>query len=170
MRSIDSRFAIRKEYRPLPCDPAPWVYRRQSDEYLDAWVSMARFFPIIRLKSCICFSSLNPFKGIIASDYIGYSRVIRIGSYSVPVSPATCRRTATTTFYRTQNVSEWVIICHSERSRGIHLKSSLRAKRSNLQLLILICNFARNNSELSLSDFYLFLNARSLPRFIGATR
>jgi hypothetical protein len=52
---------------------------------LDASVSMARFFPIIRLKSCIYFlfsffSSLNPFKGIVASEYIGYSGVIRIGS------------------------------------------------------------------------------------------
>ena len=46
---------------------------------------------------------------------------------------------------------------------GIHPKSSLRAKRSNLQLLILICNFARNNSELSPSDFYLFLNAVRYP-------
>jgi hypothetical protein len=46
---------------------------------------MARSFPIIRLKSCIyflfsVFSSLNPFKGIVASEYIGYSGVIRIGS------------------------------------------------------------------------------------------
>jgi hypothetical protein len=46
---------------------------------------MARAFPIIGLKSCICslfsiFSSLNPFKGTIAFDYIGYSGVIRIGS------------------------------------------------------------------------------------------
>jgi len=80
MRSIGSRFAVRKEFRPSPCDPVLSVCHRQSDEYLDALVSMAQSFPIIRLKSCICFSSLNPFKGIIASDYIGYSRVIRIGS------------------------------------------------------------------------------------------
>jgi hypothetical protein len=45
----------------------------------------ARFFPITRLKSCIgslvsFFSSLNPFKGISAFEYIGYSGVIRIGS------------------------------------------------------------------------------------------
>ena len=84
-RSIDSRFSIRKEFRPLPYDPALLVCRRRSDEYLDAWVSMARSLPIIRLKSCICFlfsvfSSLNPFKGIVASDYIGHSGVIRIGS------------------------------------------------------------------------------------------
>ncbi len=87
-RSIDSRFAVRKEYRSLLCDPAPWVCRRQSDEYSDAWVSMARSFPIIRLKSCICFlfsvfSSLNPFKGIVASEYIGNSGVIRIGSKTI---------------------------------------------------------------------------------------
>jgi len=84
-RSIDSRFSIRKEFRPSPCDPALSVCHRQSDEYSDVLVSMARSFPIIRLKSCIyflfsVFSSLNPFKGIVASDYIGYSGVIRIGS------------------------------------------------------------------------------------------
>ena len=83
--SIDSRFSIRKKFRPLPCDPAPSVCRRRSNEYSDAWVSMARYFPIIRLKSCIyflfsVFSSLNPFKGIVASEYIGHSGVIRIGS------------------------------------------------------------------------------------------
>jgi hypothetical protein len=48
---------------------------------------MARPFPIIRLKFYtdflfFVFSSLNPFKGIIASDYIGHSGVIRIGSKS----------------------------------------------------------------------------------------
>lgn len=83
--SIDSQFSIRKEFHPLPCDPAPSVCRRRSDEYSDALVSMVRYFPIIRLKSCIyflfsVFSSLNPFKGIVASDYIGHSGVIRIGS------------------------------------------------------------------------------------------
>lgn len=83
--SIDNRFAIRKESRPSPFDPALWVCRHQNDECSDAWVSMARSFPIIRLKSCICFlfsvfSSLNPFKGIVASEYIGNSGVIRIGS------------------------------------------------------------------------------------------
>lgn len=85
MHSIDSRFAVRREYRPSLCDPALSACRRQNDAYSDASVSMAQFFPIIRLKSCICFlfsffSSLNPFKGIIASEYIGYSGVIRIGS------------------------------------------------------------------------------------------
>jgi hypothetical protein len=48
---------------------------------------MARSFSTIRLKSCIyflfsVFSSLNPFKGITAFDYIGYSGLIRIGSYT----------------------------------------------------------------------------------------
>ena len=83
--SIDSRFSIRKEFRPSPCDPAILVCHRRSDEYSDVSVSRARSFPIIRLKSCIgslvsFFSSLNPFKGFSAFDYIGYSRVIRIGS------------------------------------------------------------------------------------------
>jgi hypothetical protein len=84
-RSIDNRFATRKESRPSLCDPALLVCLRQNDEYLDALVSMAQSFPIIRLKSCIYFlfsffSSLNPFKGTIAFDYIGYSGVIGIGS------------------------------------------------------------------------------------------
>lgn len=84
-RSIDSRFSRQKEHRPLPDDPALSVCRRQSDVYSDVSVSMARFFPITRLKSCIdswfsVFSSLNPFKGIVAFEYIGYSGVFRIGS------------------------------------------------------------------------------------------
>jgi len=71
----------------LLCDPALSVCRRQSDACLDVLELAARFFPIIRLKYCICFlffvfSSLNPFKGIIAFDYIGNSGVIRIGSKS----------------------------------------------------------------------------------------
>jgi hypothetical protein len=83
--SIGSRFSVRKEFRPSPCDPALSVCRRRSDESSDAWESMARSFPIIHLKSCIyflfsVFSSLNPFKGIVASEYIGHSGVIRIGS------------------------------------------------------------------------------------------
>ena len=83
--SIDSLFVVRKEFRPSPFDPALAVCHRRSDEYSDVSVSMASSFPIIRLKSCIyfllsVFSSLNPFKGIIASDYIGNSVVIRIGS------------------------------------------------------------------------------------------
>ena len=69
-RSIDNRFAIRKISRPWPCDPVLSVCRHQSDACLDAWVSRARFFPIIRLKFCIgffffVFSSLYPFKGIM---------------------------------------------------------------------------------------------------------
>jgi hypothetical protein len=91
MHSIDSRFAIRKRFHPWLYDPALLVCRRQSDACLDALVSMARFFPIARLKFCICslfslFSSLNPFKGTIAFEYIGYSSVIRIGSYDCRVT------------------------------------------------------------------------------------
>ena len=83
--SIDSQFAIRKGFHPLLCDPALSVCHRQIGACLDALVSKARFFPIIRLKSCIdfsfsVFSSLNPFKGTIAFEYIGHSEVIRIGS------------------------------------------------------------------------------------------
>ena len=85
MRSTGSQFATRKISHPLLCDPALSVCRRRNDVCLDALVSMARFFPITRLKSYICFllfvfSSLNPFKGTIAFDYIGNSEVIRIGS------------------------------------------------------------------------------------------
>lgn len=85
MRSTDSPFAIQKKSHPLLCGPGLLVCRRQSGVCSGAWVSMARLFPITRLKSCIgflsfVFSSLNPFKGIIASDYIGHSGVIRIGS------------------------------------------------------------------------------------------
>jgi len=83
--SIGSRFAIRKISHSLPCDPALSACRRQSDACSDVWVLTARFFSIIRLKCCtgflfFVFSSLNPFKGIVASYYIGYSGVIRIGS------------------------------------------------------------------------------------------
>jgi hypothetical protein len=84
-RSTDSRFAGQKGFRPWPYDPEPLVCRHQNDAYSYALVSTARFFPIIRLKSCICFlfyvySSLNPFKGTVAFENIGYSGVIRIGS------------------------------------------------------------------------------------------
>jgi hypothetical protein len=84
-RSIGIRFVTQRESHPSSCDPAPSVYRHQSDEYSDAWVLMARSFPTIHLKSCICFlfsvfSSLNPFKGTIAFEYIGRSGVIRIGT------------------------------------------------------------------------------------------
>jgi hypothetical protein len=46
-----------------------------------------RFLPTIRLKSCFCslffvLSSLNPFKGTVAFEHVGNSRVIRIGSKS----------------------------------------------------------------------------------------
>jgi len=84
-RSIDNQFAIRKKSRPSLCGLALSACRRRNGEYSDALVSMARSFPITRLKSCICFllfvfSSLNPFKGTIAFEYIGNSGVIRIGS------------------------------------------------------------------------------------------
>ena len=85
MHSIGSRFVIRKIFHPWLCDPVLSVCRRRNGVCLNVWVSVAQFFPITRLKSGICFlffvfSSLNPFKGIIASDYIGHSGVIRIGS------------------------------------------------------------------------------------------
>jgi hypothetical protein len=84
-RSIDNPSAAQKEFRPWPCGRAPSACRHRNDVYLDALAAAARFFPIIRLKSCICSlflfsSSLNPFKGIIASEHIGHSGVIRIGS------------------------------------------------------------------------------------------
>ena len=90
-RSTDSRFAIRKIFRPLLYDPALVACRHQSDEYWGALAVMARFFPIIHLKSCTCFlffffSSLNPFKDTIAFEYIGNSGVIRIGSKIVVYS------------------------------------------------------------------------------------
>jgi len=86
MRSTGSRFAIRKKSHPLLCDPALSVCRRRNDGYLDVLAVTVQFFSITRLKSCIgsllfVFSSLNnPFKGIIAYEYIGHSGVIRIGS------------------------------------------------------------------------------------------
>ena len=84
-RSIGNRFSGRKRFRPWPCGLAPWADRRQNDGYSYAWATTALFFPIIRLKSYICSlffacSSLNPFKGTTAFEYIGYSGVIRIGS------------------------------------------------------------------------------------------
>ena len=90
-RSTDTRFAVQRIFRSLLCDPALLVCHRQSDACLDALAATAQFSPITRLKSCICsssssFSSLDPFKGIIASEYIGHSGVIRIGSkcFSLP--------------------------------------------------------------------------------------
>ena len=88
MRSIGSRSAGQKISHPSLGDPALSVCRRQSGVYWDAWVSMVRFSPISRLKFYIdslffVFSSLNPFKGIVASDYIGYSGVFRIGSKKI---------------------------------------------------------------------------------------
>ena len=75
--SIDSRFSIQRRYRPWPCGLGLSVGLRRNDAYWDASGAKARFFPIVRLKSCICFLSfvfsfLNPFRGTIASDYIGH--------------------------------------------------------------------------------------------------
>jgi hypothetical protein len=86
-RSIGSRFATQRICRPWPRGPGLSADLRRNDAYWDASVSKARFFPIVRLESCICFlfsvfsfSYLNPFRGTIASEYIGYPGVIRIGS------------------------------------------------------------------------------------------
>lgn len=82
--SIGSRFAIQRRCRPWPCGPGLSAGLRRNDAYWGASGAKARFFPIVRLKSCICFlffvfSSLNPFRGTIASEYIGQQGVIRIG-------------------------------------------------------------------------------------------
>ena len=84
-RSTGSRFAAQRECHPWPGDPGLAAGPRRNDACWDASVSKARSFPIARPKSCIGFlfsvsSSLNPFRGTIASEYIGYPRVIRIGS------------------------------------------------------------------------------------------
>jgi len=85
MRSIGNRFAGRKRFRPWLCGPAPWAARRQNDGCSYALAVTALFFAIVRPKSYIgslffASSSLNPFKSILAFEYIGYSGVIRIGS------------------------------------------------------------------------------------------
>lgn len=82
--------AIQKRLHPWLCDPAPVVCRHRNDVYWDASAAVVRFFPIIRLRSCICFlffvsSSLNPFKGTIAFEHIGCSVVIRIDSKGTSV-------------------------------------------------------------------------------------
>ena len=84
-RSIDNRFAGRKRFRPSLYGPAPWADRRQTDAYSYAWAVTALFVPISRPKSYtgssfFASSSLNPFKSILAFEYIGHSGVIRIGS------------------------------------------------------------------------------------------
>ena len=84
-RSTDSPFATQRKCRPYTCDPRHVACHHRSDVCSDALAAGAAFFPITRLKSYICFlsfvlSSLNPFKGTIAFEYIGYSGVIRIGS------------------------------------------------------------------------------------------
>ena len=84
-RSIDNRSGAQKELHLWPFGPAPSACHHRNDACSDASVSAARFFPIIRLKPYICFlffvvSSLDPFKGIIAFEYVGHSGLIRIGS------------------------------------------------------------------------------------------
>jgi len=84
-RSIDNRFAGRKRFRPWPCGRAPWADHHQNDGYSYALAVTALFPPITGPKSYTCllffaFSSLNPFKSILAFEYIGSSGVIRIGS------------------------------------------------------------------------------------------
>ncbi len=84
-RSIGSPSGAQKEFHSWPCGRVFSACPHQSDVYSGALVSGVRFSPITRLKSCICslplvFSSLSPFKGINASEYIGHSGVIRIGS------------------------------------------------------------------------------------------
>jgi len=74
--SIDSRFSIQRRCRPWPYGLGLSDGLRRNDAYWDASGAKARSFPIVRLKSCICFlffvfSSLNPFRGTIASENIG---------------------------------------------------------------------------------------------------
>jgi len=90
-RSTGSRFATQREYHPGPAGPVLSAYPRRNDAYWDAPVTKARSFSRVRLKSCICFLSYvssfsNPFRGTVASEYIGYPRVIRIGSKG-PLQP-----------------------------------------------------------------------------------
>jgi len=94
-RSIDNPSGAQKEFHSWPCGRASSACHHRSDVYLGALVSVARFFPIIRLKSCICFlllvfSSLSPFKGIIAFEYISHSGVIRISSKSCTLYAKRC--------------------------------------------------------------------------------
>ena len=80
-RSIDSRFARQRRCRPWPGDRGLSAGLLQNDAYWGASGAKARSFPRVRLKSCIgflffVFSSLNPFRGTIAFEYIpsrGYS-------------------------------------------------------------------------------------------------
>jgi len=88
VRSTESRCAGQKRFRPWLCDPVLVACHRRNDGYSDALAAVARLFPITGLKSYICllsfvFSSLNPFKGIFAFEYIGRSGVFRIGSKSL---------------------------------------------------------------------------------------
>ncbi len=84
-RSTGSRFAAQRGRHPSLGGQGLLACPRRNDACWDASVSKARSFPTVRPKSCIgflfsVFSFLNPFRGTIASEYIGYPRVIRIGS------------------------------------------------------------------------------------------
>ena len=80
-RSTDSRFAVQRIFRSWPCDPPPSACHHQNNVCSDALAAVVRSFPIIRPRSCIYLlffvsSSLNPFKGTVAFEYIGNSGVI----------------------------------------------------------------------------------------------
>ena len=82
--STDSPFATQKKSHPLLCGLGLSACRRQNDVCSDALELTARSFPITHLKfyigSLFCvFSSVNPFEGIIAYEYIGNSGVISYG-------------------------------------------------------------------------------------------
>ena len=84
-RSTDSRFAVQRIFRSWPCDLSPSACHHRNDVCSDALAAAVRSFPIIYLRACICLlffvsSSLNPFKGTVAFEHIGNSRVIGIGS------------------------------------------------------------------------------------------
>jgi hypothetical protein len=84
-RSTDSPSGAQIIWHPSPCGLAHVACRRRSGGCWGVWVAVARSFSIIRLKSGIdslysVLSSLNPFKGTVACEYIGNSGVFRIGS------------------------------------------------------------------------------------------
>ena len=85
VRSTDNQFVIQRILRSWPCDRPPSVCHHRNDVCSDALAAAARLLPTIRLKSCFCslffvLSSLNPFKGTVAFEYVGNSGVIRIGT------------------------------------------------------------------------------------------
>ena len=84
-RSTDSRYVTQRKCHPCTCDPRLAVGRHQNDACSCAWARAAQSFSITHLKYdtysfFFACSSVNPFKGTIAFEYIGNSRVIRIGS------------------------------------------------------------------------------------------